>query len=60
MRKVLGKYQESVSVLSVKYHEALTDPVATAKQVNDFLGGSLNEQAMADTVDPGLRRQRLA
>jgi hypothetical protein len=44
-------------VLAVKYHAALDDPVRTAAEINAFLGGSLDEAAMAKAVDPALRRR---
>ncbi|MGI9517813.1 MAG: tetratricopeptide repeat protein, partial [Pirellulaceae bacterium] len=48
-----------VSALPVNYHDALTDPQQVAAAVNEFLGGQLDETAMATAVDPSLRRQRL-
>ena len=57
VRTVLRGQTERVKVLAVKYHSALDDPVRTAAQVNAFLGGLLDEAAMAKAVDPALRRQ---
>ncbi len=54
VRKVLAEYPDQVHILSVSYSEALADPARAAEQVNDFLGGGLNEQAMAATIDPAL------
>ena len=59
VRNVLKEHQEKVSVLSINYHAALTDPLATARSVNRFLGGCLDEQAMVAVIDPSLRRQCL-
>jgi hypothetical protein len=55
---LLRRNAERLSVLPVPYHEALADPAATAARVNAFLGGCLDEAAMAAAVDPKLRRQR--
>ena len=57
VREVLKKHEEQVSVLSINYSTALNDPIATARSVNHFLGGCLDEQAMMAEIDPGLRRQ---
>jgi hypothetical protein len=57
VRAVLKRYPEQVALLSVNYHEALADPAGTAARVNAFLGGGLDEAAMAAAVDPALRRQ---
>jgi hypothetical protein len=35
------------------------DPAAVARRVNVFVGGVLDEQAMAGAVDPGLYRRRI-
>ncbi|MDA8105821.1 MAG: alkaline phosphatase family protein [Nitrospiraceae bacterium] len=42
----------------IEYGEATSDPRAAAARVNGFLGGSLDEQAMAAAVDRSLHRQR--
>jgi len=55
VRKILSEHQKQIHILSVNYTEALNDPEKVAAQVNSFLGGGLNEQAMAETVDSGLR-----
>lgn len=57
VRAVLKRYPERVVLLSVGYHEALADPAGTAARVNAFLGGKLDEAAMAAAIDPALRRQ---
>ncbi len=44
--------------LGIDYHAALTDPAGTAVGINAFLGGGLDETAMAAAVDPALRRQQ--
>ena len=45
-------------VFDVKYHELIAEPQPIARQINAFLGGDLDEQAMVDVVDPSLYRQR--
>lgn len=54
---LLDSFQSIASVLPVNYHDTLITPEATAKQLNYFLGGELNEQAMAGSVEPTMRRQ---
>jgi len=46
-----------VTVLFVDYEAAVADPTAAAARVNVFLGGMLDERAMAAAVEPLLRRQ---
>ena len=41
----------------VDYGEAVKDPYSAARGVNRFLGGGLDEVAMAETVDPKFKRQ---
>ena len=50
--------QPNFSVLYVDYNEMLTSPEPFARQVNQFLGGRLDEQKMATVVDPNLYRNR--
>jgi hypothetical protein len=47
-----------VRVLEVDYGGLISDPKTTARAINNFLGGALNEQAMAAVVDPALHRNR--
>lgn len=48
----------NLSTIDVDYNQAIQDPRSTAKAINQFLGGELDEQAMAAVVDPSLYRQR--
>jgi hypothetical protein len=57
IRRVLLAHEERISILGVPYHAVLEDPGAAAARVNGFLGGTLDERAMAAAVDPALRRQ---
>lgn len=50
--------QECFAVLNVDYGEMVADPAAQAARVNDFLGGDLDVEAMADVVSPALHRNR--
>jgi len=45
-------------LLVVKHRHAVSDSLATAEQVNTFLGGTLNRAKMAAAVDPALHRNR--
>jgi hypothetical protein len=47
-----------VSYLDVDYNQMLADPRPTLEQVNDFLGGMLDIDAMTAVVDPTLYRNR--
>ena len=47
-----------VDVLYVDYAGVVRDPAAQAAIVNRFLGGALDERAMAAAVEPQLYRQR--
>lgn len=44
--------------LNVDYNEMVKDPKSLVIRLNEFLGGSLDTEAMAGVVDPSLYRQR--
>ena len=50
--------QPNMRLLRLSYHDVLKDPHAAAEGMARFLGAALDTQAMADTVDPSLHRQR--
>lgn len=50
--------QPNVSVLYVYYSDMLANPEPQMAQINEFLGGKLNTQAMSEVVDPNLYRNR--
>jgi len=50
--------QSNFRVLEVEYDDCLREPFAAAARVNAFLGGTLDERAMAAAAEQGLRRQR--
>jgi hypothetical protein len=52
--------QENIDVCRLDYAEVVAAPVDAARRLNAFLGGSLDETAMAAEVQPGLYRQRPA
>ena len=47
----------NIQCLFVDYATVINEPTLTAAKVNAFLGGTLDEAAMAAAVDPTLRRQ---
>jgi hypothetical protein len=50
--------QPHLRVLTVDYRDCIEQPGEVAARVNAFLGGGLDEAAMAGVVDAGLYRQR--
>ena len=50
--------QSNLETLYVEYGQILERPAEQAQALNQFLGGSLDAQKMADVVDPRLYRQR--
>lgn len=50
--------QPHFTVLRVEYARVIGDRVRAVEEVNAFLGGGLDTQAMAHAVDPGLYRNR--
>ncbi|BBO86542.1 hypothetical protein DSCO28_71080 [Desulfosarcina ovata subsp. sediminis] len=45
-------------VLYIDYRESIDDPMGTAKKVNDFMDGVLDESKMAEAIAPSLYRNR--
>lgn len=52
------KEQNHLNVLEIWYNDMMKQPGVEAKRVNTFLGGELNEVAMASVVDESLYRNR--
>lgn len=50
--------QPNMQALYVHYSDILADPESEAKRINDFLGGHLQVENMAEMVDPDLYRNR--
>jgi hypothetical protein len=51
--------RQNFDVLYVDYHDVLTDATSVAARLNAFLGGSLDEAAMAAVPDQSLYRNRV-
>jgi hypothetical protein len=54
----LLKHAPQFETLDVEYREVLDDPAGQARRINAFLGGLLDEAAMAAVVDKQLYRNR--
>ncbi len=50
--------QANMQVLYVHYSDILADPESEAKRIDEFLGGNLQIESMAEVVDPELYRNR--
>jgi hypothetical protein len=50
--------QPNIETIYVSYNEAIDDPRSHARRINDFLGGSLNFDAMTAVADRTLYRQK--
>jgi hypothetical protein len=50
--------QQNIEVLYVNYNTMLDDPLASLKQVNEFLGGDMDVNAMAGVINKELYRER--
>lgn len=48
----------NIAVLKVSYNETLNDPPKQARRIHRFLGGALDEERMAQAVEPSLYRER--
>jgi len=60
-KKAIGwckNHPKYVEYTLVPYQDAVNDPIKAAKQVNEFLGGHLDEMEMAAVVDPTLYREK--
>jgi len=50
--------REDLAWLGIEYAELVAEPERVAARINAFLGGGLDEAAMAACVDPRLHRER--
>ena len=57
VRFMLG-YRRHFETLMLDHRRTLEQPAEAARRLNDFLGGSLDVEAMAAVVDPSLYRNR--
>jgi hypothetical protein len=56
--RLYARKQPHMEMLEVHYAETVADPAATARSVNAFLGGGLDEAKMAAAVKAALYRNR--
>jgi len=56
--KILVRKRPNFEMLEFRYDTAVKDPRAAARMVADFVGGKLDEAAMASVVDAELYRNR--
>jgi hypothetical protein len=50
--------QPNIAVLDVNYNQLLAEPRSQAEEINRFLDGTLNVDAMVEVVEPSLYRNR--
>ena len=60
MKEVIAwlERREDIPVCRMGYRKVVSDPMAAAKTIRDFLGLDLNIEAMAVALDPSLYRNR--
>lgn len=56
--RILARKRPNFEMIEVRYDQAIANPREAARTVNTFLGGKLDEDKMAATVDSGLYRNR--
>jgi hypothetical protein len=56
--RLLCKKRSNFELIEVNYKSTVEEPTATARSVNAFVGGQLDEAAMRDAVDSNLYRNR--
>jgi len=56
--KILVRKRANLEMLEFRYDEAVKNPKEAARSVNAFLGGALDERAMAAVIDGELYRNR--
>jgi hypothetical protein len=56
--RVLCRTRPNFALCEIRYRDAVTDPAAASRAVNEFLGGRLDEAAMRAAVDASLYRNR--
>ena len=52
------RFRPWFDALYLDHRSVLADPAGAARQINQFLGGALDERRMAEAVDPNLYRNR--
>jgi hypothetical protein len=56
--RLLCRNRPNFELIEVHYRATIDDPVGTARAVNEFVGGRLDEAAMRASVDASLYRNR--
>jgi tetratricopeptide (TPR) repeat protein len=56
--KAMLARRPGTQLLVIQHSHAISDPLATAGKVNEFLGGGLDRARMAAAIDPALYRNR--
>ncbi len=56
--RLLCKKRPNFELIEIGYKPTIEDPAVTARSVNAFVGGHLNEAAMREAVDASLYRNR--
>jgi len=56
--RLLCRKRPNFAWLEIHYRDTVDDPAATARSVNAFVGGHLDEAAMREAVDESLYRNR--
>ena len=56
--RLLCRNRPNFELIEIGYKPTIEDPAATARSVNAFVGGHLNEAAMREAVDGSLYRNR--
>jgi sulfotransferase family protein len=57
--RLYARKQPHMSLVEVRYADSVADPAGTSRAVNAFLGGHLDEPAMAAAVNASLYRNRV-
>jgi hypothetical protein len=56
--RLLCRKRPNFALIEIQYRATVEDPASTARRVNEFLGGRLDEAAMRAAVDESLYRNR--
>jgi hypothetical protein len=56
--RLLCRKRPNFELIEIHYKETIEDPAGTARRVNAFLGGRLDEVRMREAVDGSLYRNR--
>ena len=56
--RILSRKRPNFEMVEIRYDTTVKDPKEAARQVNVFLGGTLNEKAMGEMVDADLYRNK--